>query len=163
MVVQTASWDGSICRGRWIMEVRSKFTHLIISFSLELTLVRRFHRSMTRPYFSRDRITHFDIFDRHSEHALNKLAERVRDGVAVDIQVGPVCRWCACSIEHFLNRTFSDDLHSTPPQLSFLVTTFSLFLGFFPILTTIHSIPNLTRPKPKIFQLYSLKLSLKLS
>ncbi|XP_006460417.1 cytochrome P450 [Agaricus bisporus var. bisporus H97] len=46
----------------------------------------RFHRSMTRPYFSRDRITHFDIFDRHSEHALNKLAERVREGVAVDVQ-----------------------------------------------------------------------------
>ena len=47
----------------------------------------RFHRSMTRPFFSRDRISHFDIFDRHAEDALNKLTERLREGVAVDFQV----------------------------------------------------------------------------
>ncbi|KAJ3572591.1 hypothetical protein NP233_g2985 [Leucocoprinus birnbaumii] len=46
----------------------------------------KFHRSMTRPFFSRDRISHFDIFDRHAEEALNKLAERLKEGVAVDIQ-----------------------------------------------------------------------------
>ncbi|KAJ6557403.1 cytochrome P450 [Mycena vulgaris] len=27
----------------------------------------KFHRSMTRPFFSRDRISHFDIFDRHAD------------------------------------------------------------------------------------------------
>lgn len=26
----------------------------------------RFHRTMTRPYFSRDRIAHFEMFDRHA-------------------------------------------------------------------------------------------------
>lgn len=26
----------------------------------------RFHRMMTRPYFSRDRISHFELFDRHT-------------------------------------------------------------------------------------------------
>lgn len=42
---------------------------------------------MTRPFFSRDRINHFDIFDRHVEDALNKLAERLKEGVPVDFQV----------------------------------------------------------------------------
>ncbi|KAF9448161.1 cytochrome P450 [Macrolepiota fuliginosa MF-IS2] len=46
----------------------------------------KFHRSMTRPFFTRDRISHFDIFDRHAEEALDKLAERLREGVAVDFQ-----------------------------------------------------------------------------
>ena len=36
-----------------------------------LTLTRlgemwKFHRSMTRPFFSRDRISHFDIFEKHA-------------------------------------------------------------------------------------------------
>ncbi len=26
----------------------------------------RFHRTMTRPYFTRDRISHFEMFDRHA-------------------------------------------------------------------------------------------------
>ncbi|KAF9448162.1 cytochrome P450 monooxygenase pc-2 [Macrolepiota fuliginosa MF-IS2] len=46
----------------------------------------KFHRSMTRPFFSRDRISHFDIFDRHAEDALDRLAERLGKGVAVDFQ-----------------------------------------------------------------------------
>ncbi|KAM5541252.1 hypothetical protein V8D89_005181 [Ganoderma adspersum] len=45
-----------------------------------------FHRTMTRPFFSRDRITHFDIFDRHAEHALDKVAARLKEGVPVDWQ-----------------------------------------------------------------------------
>ncbi|KAH9919186.1 cytochrome P450 [Epithele typhae] len=46
----------------------------------------KFHRSMTRPFFSKDRITHFDIFDRHAEHALNRLAKRMEQGIPVDWQ-----------------------------------------------------------------------------
>lgn len=41
---------------------------------------------MTRPFFSRDRISHFDIFGRHADHAIRLLQERARSGVAVDIQ-----------------------------------------------------------------------------
>ena len=44
----------------------------------------RFHRTMTRPFFSKDRITHFDIFDRHAEHALNKASARLKEVVPVD-------------------------------------------------------------------------------
>lgn len=47
----------------------------------------RFHRAMTRPFFSKDRISHFDIFDRHAESALSLLKERLRQGYPVDIQV----------------------------------------------------------------------------
>ncbi|TDL13977.1 hypothetical protein BD410DRAFT_681054, partial [Rickenella mellea] len=30
----------------------------------------KFHRTMTRPFFSRDRISHFDIFGRHAEEVV---------------------------------------------------------------------------------------------
>ena len=42
---------------------------------------------MTRPFFSRDRVTHFELFDRHAEIAVRKLKSRAREGYAVDIQV----------------------------------------------------------------------------
>ncbi|KAG2757595.1 hypothetical protein P692DRAFT_20711511, partial [Suillus brevipes Sb2] len=31
--------------------------------------VSRFHQTMTRPFFARDRISHFEIFDRYANHA----------------------------------------------------------------------------------------------
>ncbi|EPQ55554.1 cytochrome P450 monooxygenase pc-2 [Gloeophyllum trabeum ATCC 11539] len=45
-----------------------------------------FHRSMTRPFFSRDRIAHFDIFDRHGEEAIEKIKQRQAEGYPVDFQ-----------------------------------------------------------------------------
>ncbi|EDR04930.1 cytochrome P450 [Laccaria bicolor S238N-H82] len=46
----------------------------------------KFHRAMTRPFFSKDRISHFDIFDRHASDALNQLKTRLREGYPVNIQ-----------------------------------------------------------------------------
>lgn len=46
----------------------------------------KFHRGMTRPFFSRDRITHFDIFDRHADEAISRMKERMRAGYTVDFQ-----------------------------------------------------------------------------
>ncbi|KAF9563357.1 cytochrome P450 monooxygenase pc-3 [Agrocybe pediades] len=46
----------------------------------------KFHRAMTRPFFSKDRISHFDIFDRHATEALRQLKHRLHEGYAVDIQ-----------------------------------------------------------------------------
>ncbi|KII93371.1 hypothetical protein PLICRDRAFT_694556 [Plicaturopsis crispa FD-325 SS-3] len=46
----------------------------------------KFHRSMTRPFFSKDRIAHFDIFDEHAEHTVTLLRQRLREGWPVDIQ-----------------------------------------------------------------------------
>ncbi|KAF9224457.1 cytochrome P450 [Gyrodon lividus] len=45
-----------------------------------------FHRSMTRPFFSKDRISHFDIFEKHAEDAINQMRIRLRDGYPVDFQ-----------------------------------------------------------------------------
>ena len=41
---------------------------------------------MTRPFFSKDRIGHFDIFDRRTEDALGQLKARLSEGYPVDIQ-----------------------------------------------------------------------------
>ncbi|KII89804.1 hypothetical protein PLICRDRAFT_39976 [Plicaturopsis crispa FD-325 SS-3] len=46
----------------------------------------KFHRSMTRPFFSKDRIAHFDIFDEHAEHAIRLIRQRLREGWPVDLQ-----------------------------------------------------------------------------
>ncbi|GAB1521179.1 hypothetical protein RhiTH_004270 [Rhizoctonia solani] len=43
----------------------------------------KFHRNMTRPYFSRERITHFELFARHSDAAIAKLLSQPD---AVDFQ-----------------------------------------------------------------------------
>lgn len=47
----------------------------------------KFHRSMTRPFFNKDRITHFELFDQHSLHAISLMKERMRSGYPVDFQV----------------------------------------------------------------------------
>ncbi|KAG2063571.1 cytochrome P450 [Suillus decipiens] len=44
------------------------------------------HRTMTRPFFTHDRISHFDIFDRHGDHAITLAKERFRAGLAIDFQ-----------------------------------------------------------------------------
>jgi hypothetical protein len=42
---------------------------------------------MTRPFFTHDKISHFEIFDRHAEDVINQIKLRLSEGVAVDIQV----------------------------------------------------------------------------
>lgn len=42
---------------------------------------------MTRPFFSRDRISDFDNFERHVVDAVSQLKNRFREGYPVDIQV----------------------------------------------------------------------------
>jgi len=37
--------------------------------------------------FTRERISHFELFDRRASQVINKLRERLRDGYAVDFQV----------------------------------------------------------------------------
>ncbi|KAI6140938.1 cytochrome P450 [Pisolithus thermaeus] len=48
--------------------------------------VWKFHRSMTRPFFSKDRISHFDIFGKHTEDALSQAKARLQEGYPVDFQ-----------------------------------------------------------------------------
>ena len=42
---------------------------------------------MTRPFFTKDRISHFENFDRHADEAIRQLKARLNEGYAVDIQV----------------------------------------------------------------------------
>ncbi|KAJ7039630.1 hypothetical protein C8F04DRAFT_949546, partial [Mycena alexandri] len=39
-----------------------------------------FHRSMSRPYFARDRVRHFEIFDRHAEKIITLIKTRLKEG-----------------------------------------------------------------------------------
>jgi len=57
------------------------------SISEDVHLYDRFHRSMTRPFFSRDRVGDFHIFERHADIAIKHMRDRLRAGYAVDIQV----------------------------------------------------------------------------
>lgn len=63
--------------------------------------VWKFHRSMTRPFFNKDRISHFDIFDKHAEDAISQLKIRLRDGYPVDFQ-DMVSRFTLDSATEFL-------------------------------------------------------------
>lgn len=42
---------------------------------------------MTRIFFSRDRISHFHIFDSHADDVIKQMKERGREGFAFDFQV----------------------------------------------------------------------------
>ncbi|KAG9310823.1 cytochrome P450 [Chiua virens] len=56
---------------------------------------------MARPFFSIDRISHFDIFDRHAETAITLMKERFRAGLAIDFQ-DVVSRFTLDSASEFL-------------------------------------------------------------
>ncbi|EJF62809.1 cytochrome P450 monooxygenase pc-2 [Dichomitus squalens LYAD-421 SS1] len=74
----------------------------------------KFHRSMTRPYFSRDRISHFEMFDRHADLALKKMKERFRGGHAIDFQ-DLISRFTMDSATEFLFGSCVDSLKSDLP------------------------------------------------
>ncbi|KAF8131043.1 cytochrome P450 [Boletus edulis] len=46
----------------------------------------KFHRTMTRPFLTRDRISDFDIFEKHAEDAIRQMKIRMRQGYSVDFQ-----------------------------------------------------------------------------
>ncbi|KAJ7174475.1 cytochrome P450 monooxygenase pc-2 [Mycena filopes] len=69
----------------------------------------KFHRSMTRPFFSRDRISDFDIFDKHANDAVGQAAARLNEGYPVDIQ-DVASRFTLDSGTEFLFGTSVDSL-----------------------------------------------------
>ena len=68
---------------RRAMEVSRK-NHPVHAVSVNVS--SRFHRSITRPFFSKDRISDFELLDRHADQAIAKMRERFKEGVAVNIQ-----------------------------------------------------------------------------
>lgn len=75
----------------------------------------KFHRTMTRPFFRRDRITHFDIFDRHADDALVKAKHRLAEGHLIDFQ-DLVSRFTLDSATEFL---FGHDVRSLSAALPY--------------------------------------------
>ncbi|KAI0824721.1 cytochrome P450 monooxygenase pc-3 [Trametes gibbosa] len=74
----------------------------------------RFHRSMSRPFFSRERISHFELFDRHAETAINKIKERMRSNIAFDFQ-DLISRFTLDSATEFLFGSCVHSLESSLP------------------------------------------------
>ena len=72
----------------------------------------RFHRSMTRPFFSRDRISDFEIFAKHADQALNRI-ERYA-GSPFDFQ-DLVSRFTLDSATEFLFGSCVHSLRSEAP------------------------------------------------
>jgi hypothetical protein len=56
---------------------------------------------MTRPFFTRDRISDFDVFEKHAEDAINQIRIRLRDGYPIDFQ-DAVSRFTLDSATDFL-------------------------------------------------------------
>ena len=46
----------------------------------------RFHRSITRPFFNKERVSDFEIFDHHADQVITKLKDRFKEDIAVDVQ-----------------------------------------------------------------------------
>ncbi|KAF7291833.1 Glycosyltransferase family 39 protein [Mycena chlorophos] len=75
----------------------------------------KFHRQMTRPFFTRERITDFDTFDKYATEVLNLAAARLREGYPVDIQ-DIAARFTLDSATAFL---FGDSVNSTAAGLAY--------------------------------------------
>ncbi|KAG9096423.1 hypothetical protein FRC06_008676 [Ceratobasidium sp. 370] len=74
------------------------------------------HRSMTRPYFHRDRVTHVDLFAQHSDLAISRLLSRLSESgsPAVDIQ-DLVGRFTLDSATEFLFGSSTHSLNAPLP------------------------------------------------
>lgn len=130
----------------------------------------RFHRTMTRPFFTRDRISDFDNFDRHAMMVVDSMKSRLQAGFPIDFQVWAAIdlfwksqfnkcirmlyrgslsirvRFSSIPLNHYL--TFA-------PQLPnfYSVTMYAAFLRRFRILRTSfkaenRAVPTLQRPLP---------------
>lgn len=85
---------------------------------LIMTASRRFHRAMTRPFFTKDRISHFELFDRHAEDAIKQMKERFAEGCPVDFQVSSLFDLLPHLAEYCIRRTSSPVSHWTLRQSS---------------------------------------------
>ncbi|KAI0799694.1 cytochrome P450 monooxygenase pc-3 [Irpex lacteus] len=74
----------------------------------------KFHRTMTRPFFTKDRISHFDIFDRHADYTIAKIKKRNREGYAIDFQ-DVVARFTLDAATEFLFGTCVRSLETVLP------------------------------------------------
>ncbi|KAF8217518.1 cytochrome P450 monooxygenase pc-1 [Mycena galopus ATCC 62051] len=83
----------------------------------------KFHRGATRPFFNRDRISDFEIFAHHADHAIERMKERMRAGYAVDFQ-DLAARFTMDSATSFLFGSCVDSLAAPLPYPSTTLTPF---------------------------------------
>ena len=69
---------------------------------------------MTRPFFSRERISDFDTFSRHADGVLARMVERTREGYALDVQ-DALARFTLDSATEFLFGRCVHALHAGLP------------------------------------------------
>ncbi|KAJ7131724.1 cytochrome P450 monooxygenase pc-1 [Mycena crocata] len=74
----------------------------------------KYHRSLTKPFFSRDRVSDFDIFDRHADEVISLLKQRTNAGYAVDFQ-DLIGRFTMDSASEFLFNMCVDSLKDDLP------------------------------------------------
>jgi uncharacterized Zn-finger protein len=79
----------------------------------------RFHRNMTRPFFHKERLSDFDIFDRHADDAISQLKARLKEGFPVDVQVPTFRSHHNIHSLSLVHRTWLPASHSTPQPNSF--------------------------------------------
>ncbi|KAI0693638.1 cytochrom P450 [Cytidiella melzeri] len=79
----------------------------------------KFHRNISRPFFSKERISHFDVFDRHATQVIKLIKKRMQEGHAVDFQ-DLVARFTLDSATEFL---FGKDLMSLEAPLPYPSTS----------------------------------------
>ena len=88
-------------------------THLL---ALVAPLTRgRFHRTMTRPFFNKEKIAHFDNFDRHADDIIRQAKTRLAEGHPIDFQ-DMVSRFTLDSATEFL---FGHDVNSSGAGLPY--------------------------------------------
>ncbi|KAG7088514.1 hypothetical protein E1B28_012498 [Marasmius oreades] len=74
----------------------------------------KFHRQMTRPFFTRDRISHFELFDKHAERVVALMKDRFREEVPLDFQ-DLMGKFTLDSATEFLFGSCVDNLASPLP------------------------------------------------
>ncbi|TRM60427.1 cytochrome P450 [Schizophyllum amplum] len=75
----------------------------------------KFHRTMTRPFFNKDKISHFDNFERHADDIIRLAKERITEGYPVDFQ-DMVARFTLDSATEYL---FGYDVNSSGAGLPY--------------------------------------------
>ncbi|EKM75106.1 hypothetical protein AGABI1DRAFT_132556 [Agaricus bisporus var. burnettii JB137-S8] len=78
-----------------------------------------FHRSITRPFFTKDRISDFELFERHTDEALRKAKARLTEGYPIDFQ-DLAARFTLDSATDYL---FGHDMRSLDANLPYPTTT----------------------------------------
>ncbi|KAL1747386.1 cytochrome P450 [Schizophyllum fasciatum] len=75
----------------------------------------KFHRTMTRPFFNKEKIAHFDNFDRHADDIIRQAKKRLTEGHPIDFQ-DMVSRFTLDSATEFL---FGHDVNSAGAGLPY--------------------------------------------